>query len=167
MIIGVIGKPDLLGFGKIIRNLNLYLHERKPHLGKYLILIEDALKSSDNAKGNISKFNSSTNFNFTSRTELIKKSDLVIVFGGDGTLLHVAEEAAMNKKPVMGINLGGLGFLTEAPLNKLNSILDSFFKKESFPNSTKISLQSIHLPSSLNLSVMDIERVCQQISFFL
>lgn len=39
--------------------------------------------------------------------------DLIIVLGGDGTLLHIAEKAARHAIPVLGINLGNLGFLTE------------------------------------------------------
>lgn len=39
--------------------------------------------------------------------------DLIIVLGGDGTLLHIAEEAARYSIPLLGINLGNLGFLTE------------------------------------------------------
>ncbi len=39
--------------------------------------------------------------------------DMLIVLGGDGTLLHIAEEAARHQIPVLGINLGNLGFLTE------------------------------------------------------
>ena len=35
--------------------------------------------------------------------------------------------AAKNKKPVLGINLGNLGFLTEAPINKLEHLLKEFF----------------------------------------
>ena len=55
--------------------------------------------------------------------------DVLIVLGGDGTLLHIAEAAAKNKKPVLGINLGNLGFLTEAPINKLEHLLEEFFDK--------------------------------------
>jgi NAD+ kinase len=39
--------------------------------------------------------------------------DILIIAGGDGTLLHVAAEAAHHSIPVIGINLGNLGFLTE------------------------------------------------------
>ena len=38
--------------------------------------------------------------------------DILIILGGDGTLLHVADKASRYEIPVMGINLGGLGFLT-------------------------------------------------------
>ncbi len=41
-----------------------------------------------------------------------KDLDILITLGGDGTLLHVADKASRYKIPVMGINLGGLGFLT-------------------------------------------------------
>ncbi|NOR25981.1 MAG: NAD(+) kinase [Desulforhopalus sp.] len=39
--------------------------------------------------------------------------DMIIVLGGDGTLLHIADKAARHAIPVLGINLGNLGFLTE------------------------------------------------------
>jgi len=39
--------------------------------------------------------------------------DIAVILGGDGTLLHVAETAARHEIPVLGINLGNLGFLTE------------------------------------------------------
>ena len=44
---------------------------------------------------------------------IIPELDLIIVLGGDGTLLHIAELAARHAIPVLGINLGNLGFLTE------------------------------------------------------
>lgn len=41
-----------------------------------------------------------------------KDLDILIILGGDGTLLHIADKASRHEIPVMGINLGGLGFLT-------------------------------------------------------
>ncbi|MGW8194450.1 MAG: NAD(+)/NADH kinase [Desulforhopalus sp.] len=48
-----------------------------------------------------------------SLNEIHADLDMVIVLGGDGTLLHIAEHAARHGIPVLGINLGNLGFLTE------------------------------------------------------
>jgi len=45
--------------------------------------------------------------------DLHKDLDVLIVLGGDGTLLHVADQAAHHSIPVLGINMGNLGFLTE------------------------------------------------------
>lgn len=49
----------------------------------------------------------------TIMNQLTEDLDLAIILGGDGTLLHVAETAARHGVPVIGINLGNLGFLTE------------------------------------------------------
>ena len=43
---------------------------------------------------------------------LTKQVDLVLVFGGDGTMLRIAREIAGSRTPILGINIGGLGFLT-------------------------------------------------------
>ena len=44
--------------------------------------------------------------------QVTKDLDILIILGGDGTLLHIADQASRYEIPVMGINLGGLGFLT-------------------------------------------------------
>ena len=59
--------------------------------------------------------------------ELGTRADLVIVVGGDGTMLSVARQLAMHRVPLIGINQGRLGFLTDIALADMESALDAMF----------------------------------------
>ncbi|MDU9049091.1 MAG: NAD(+)/NADH kinase [Candidatus Electrothrix sp. Rat3] len=50
--------------------------------------------------------------------------DMLTILGGDGTLLHVADQAARHGIPVVGINLGNLGFLTEVAAEEMYQALE-------------------------------------------
>ncbi len=49
--------------------------------------------------------------------------DLIIVFGGDGTMLHAARDIAGFRTPILGVNIGGLGFLTAVSSDKIADAL--------------------------------------------
>ena len=51
--------------------------------------------------------------------ELSQQADLILVFGGDGTMLRVAREVAGSNTPILGVNVGGLGFLTAVSSEQL------------------------------------------------
>ena len=51
--------------------------------------------------------------------EIMASSDLIVALGGDGTILKISGDAAKHNVPVMGINLGHLGFLTQAERDDL------------------------------------------------
>lgn len=59
---------------------------------------------------------------------LAKGCDLLLVFGGDGTMLRVSREVAGSSTPILGINLGSLGFLTAVPSNHLETALEKVFE---------------------------------------
>lgn len=54
------------------------------------------------------------------KKEIFECADLIVSLGGDGTVLNTAKDAAMFSVPVMGINIGHLGFLTQAEKGDLS-----------------------------------------------
>lgn len=56
--------------------------------------------------------------------ELYKCCDLVIAIGGDGTLLSACQKAAVSNVPLMGINLGRLGFLADIEMSEVETLFE-------------------------------------------
>ena len=76
-------------------------------------------------------------FNGASRQKLGERCDLVIVVGGDGTLLNAARSLADYEVPLLGINLGRLGFLTDISPDHMEETLNrvlsgQFFEERRF-----------------------------------
>jgi NAD+ kinase len=62
-----------------------------------------------------------------SRAELPGQVDLLIILGGDGTLLSMARAVGDLGVPLLGVNLGGLGFLTATTLDEMFPALEAYF----------------------------------------
>jgi len=62
--------------------------------------------------------------------QLVKKSDFIVSIGGDGTFLATAKLVNSNGVPIIGVNLGKLGYLAETPVNKISQFISDIIKQK-------------------------------------
>jgi NAD+ kinase len=105
--IGVSLKSDQPQLGALLRELAKWLQDR----GVECLLGPEAAKASG--------------LPGMPRSELADKADLIVVLGGDGTLLAIARAIGGRAVPVLGVNLGTLGYLAEISLDELFPTLES------------------------------------------
>jgi NAD+ kinase len=106
----IISKPQKHELGTILPELREWLHER----GWSSILDQESAAYLAGAEG-------------VARAEMPGRNpDLVVVLGGDGTLLAAARAFAHTNIPLLSVNLGSLGFLTEVPLADLYATLQAW-----------------------------------------
>ncbi len=71
----------------------------------------------------------SVNKNSVVKNEIVfSDSDIVIAMGGDGTILRFSRWAAAQNKPILGVNLGKLGFLAEVSTDELSECIDEIIR---------------------------------------
>src|SRR5580704_15220692 len=106
----IISKPQKPEVAGILRDLIAWLEARNYH---YLLDPDSAAYI--NAPNPIARVDLPSH-----------KPNLVIVLGGDGTLLAAARAFARTTTPILSVNLGSLGFLTEIPLSDLYPTLEAW-----------------------------------------
>ncbi|HEY5627750.1 MAG TPA: NAD(+)/NADH kinase [Nitrospira sp.] len=111
--IGILTKPRFPEIKPTLQAVVTWLRER--HINVVLDATSAAMLSE---QGGIQK------------TQLAEKSDVLLVLGGDGTMLNAARLAGERGIPILGVNMGGLGFLTEVRLENLYPSLDRVFAND-------------------------------------
>lgn len=109
--VGIITKSTIIDHEAYLKALIKYLGQK----GKNIFLDSNAQQLIDGKLG-------------LSKSQIINKCELVIVLGGDGTLLKVARNTGRKLTYVVGINFGTMGFLTELEPDKALLGLDKIFE---------------------------------------
>jgi len=110
--IGIVSKPLKDKNISVLNALIKWLEEK----GKKVFLDKDTASFAENFKGTVCR-----------KSDLPNHVELIIVLGGDGTFLSVARIVIKKNIPILGVNLGSLGFLTETPLDNMYNSLDAVF----------------------------------------
>ena len=107
--VGIVSKPNKPEVAEIVPGLAEWLRRNS-----YEFIVDP--ETSPHAPG----------IETVSRVEMgSRQLNFIIVLGGDGTLLSAARAVSKAGIPIVGVNLGALGFLTEVPLDVLYPTLDS------------------------------------------
>jgi NAD+ kinase len=76
-----------------------------------------------------------------SKEDLAELCRLIVVFGGDGTILNVVKQAAKRNVPVLGVNMGNMGFLTEVDESRLNEVASAIMS-DNYTTESRIMLEA-------------------------
>ena len=113
--IGLVGRPDHKGVVTSLKRLTSYLVNKE----KSVFVDEATARLLDNPSANV-----------VTKSELSVSCDLVIVVGGDGSMLNVSKYVASADVPVIGVNRGKLGFLTDILPDEIESKIDDLEKQK-------------------------------------
>ena len=117
--IGIVAKRNKPEAVAVVRNLVEWLRPKKIQV--YIEKEIEELLSPTLSEGN---------WKSVEREEMPPDVEMIIVLGGDGTLLSVGRQVWNRNIPILGVNLGGLGFLTEITLDELYSVLEKVLQDD-------------------------------------
>lgn len=129
--VGIVGNILKKEIAKVIEVMVRNLHKNNIRF-----MLDETLKS---ICGEISQLD--FKLNFADKDKVASETDLLISIGGDGTMLSTAFLAHSHDKPVVGFNLGKLGFLTEVENENIDSFIDDILK-ENFTIENRIVLEA-------------------------
>jgi NAD+ kinase len=120
--------------------IGIIINPRKEEVQKYLKKIDDwlATKSEQQIQVLVCTYQSKYlkyAFNFVEECDekrLLKESKLILTLGGDGTILRAVQAVTDKMIPILGVNLGGLGFLADTPPDKMVHNLEAFLSGNYF-----------------------------------
>ena len=118
MIIGCAGNYRKTKFFSILDKICEILSERDVEL----MISDDLLKSENKIKHQ--------KYHLVPFDDLAKKSDVLLTVGGDGTILSTVRRLGNVQKPIMGIHIGGLGFLGECIEENLENSINDLINDE-------------------------------------
>ncbi len=139
-------KTDWLKIKKIGFVIKHHQHEAQELASQIAMLLMDRgfqLYFCDECSPFVKKLSATlkTKFNVVKKVDLPKNCDLIIVLGGDGTFLSVARLMKNETKPVLGVNMGTLGFLTETRRDEVFDILNRILHRGEGTLSERLMLQ--------------------------
>ena len=93
--------------------------------------------------------------------ENLPTAEVIVVFGGDGTILRAAERALASDIPVLGVNLGHVGFLAELEVSQIPELVNhvvtgDFFLEKRMTIEVELYLESSQTPDWTSIAINDV-----------
>ncbi len=167
MKFGIVGNTKKTNVNEVAWTLIHYLQQKE-----IPFVIHDELGLWLNKTGSTAPLSNSVLCN---GTDIAKRSEMLIALGGDGTMLMAARMVHLHETPILGINLGKLGFLAEVSVNEVRECLDdillgsyvieersALIAKTSKDNKSYFALNEIVVDRGSSPRVIDLETVVNE-----
>ena len=84
------------------------------------------------------------NLTFLDMDEQLRNADMMVCFGGDGTILHAAKSANAYDVPILGVNLGSVGFMAELEQGELSQLSKLAAGKYAIEHRMMLDVRAVH-----------------------